>query len=63
MTTAIDHDDWTLYNAEGYMERAGVTVRRHDTCVQIAGTLHDEEDLAVAEDRIESRLAGWCLTR
>lgn len=67
--TQINGNNWTLANRDGYVEAHGVEVQRiaatesQCECVRVNGTLHRADDLIVAADRIESRIAGWTLTR
>jgi hypothetical protein len=62
---SIDRIDWTLFDAQGYIEQRGVRVHKNDdNTISINRTLHLTEDLTISDDcrRIDGK-AGWYLTR
>lgn len=62
--TTINHNDWTLFDDQGYIEQHGVEVHDcEDGTVRIGRTLHNRDDLIISDTRIESRLAKWRLER
>ena len=66
MTTAIkiDGDNWTAFDADGYITARGVAVAVVDDTVGIGAGQHRLDELTISDDgkRIESQ-AGWFLTR
>ena len=66
MTTTqpnINHNDWTSYDAHGYLGQRSVEVRAYDDgTVRIGSNLYPAHELTISEDRID-HVCGWYLTR
>ncbi len=69
----INGNNWDVFDDDGHIIEPGVWVIEKDeyyegdvlmaATVRIGGTLHLRSDLDISDNRIESRLAGWYLTR
>lgn len=59
----INHNDWTQYDAQGYLQARAVQVRHNGNAVSVGSYMYSLDDLRIEPNRIEHVAGAWYLVR